>query len=141
MRIRIVAVGRLKSGPEKVLIDEYLKRLTRFASVEVVELKQNDGERMLRHAEGATIVALDAGGKVHDSGAFARAIEANASKRKGLTAFIIGGAEGLPAIVRDRAHMTWSLSAMTLPHRLARVVLVEQIYRAMTILRGVPYDK
>ena len=141
MKVRIVAVGRVKSGPEKDLVDEYMGRLKRYCACELVELKHNDGERMLREASGATLIALDAAGEAPDSRGFARLIERYASHGKGVIAFVIGGAEGLPTQVRQAAHATWSLSALTLPHRLARVVLAEQLYRAMTILRGEPYDK
>ncbi len=141
MKIRIIAVGRVKSGPEKALVDEYLKRLKRYCACELVELKQNDGERMVREASGATLVALDAGGEAPDSRGFARRLERYASQGKGVVAFVIGGAEGLPKQVRAAANATWSLSTLTMPHRLARVVLAEQLYRAMTILRGEPYDK
>jgi 23S rRNA (pseudouridine1915-N3)-methyltransferase len=141
VKFRIVAVGRVKSGPEKDLVDEYMGRIKRYCACELVELKNNDGERMLREASGATLIALDAAGEAPDSRGFARLIERYASQGKGVIAFVIGGAEGLPTQVRQAAHATWSLSTLTLPHRLARVVLAEQLYRAMTILRGEPYDK
>jgi 23S rRNA (pseudouridine1915-N3)-methyltransferase len=141
VKIRIIAVGRVKVGPEAELTREYITRVARYCSCELVELKKNDGPRVLREAADASLIALDAAGARHDSRAFARGVERYASYGKGNIAFVIGGAEGLPPEVRAAADALWSLSALTLPHRLARVVLVEQIYRAMTILRGEPYDK
>ena len=88
---------------------------------------------------GATVIALEVGGKSLTSEAFARGLERSMAQGKGVVTFLIGGADGLPPEVSRAAHDRWSLSSLTFPHRLARLVLIEQIYRAMTILRGEPY--
>ena len=89
----------------------------------------------------AVIVALEVWGKGLGSEEFARKLESWGSTGKGHVAFVIGGAEGIPTAISQRAQFHLSLSPMTLPHRLARVILFEQLYRAMTILRGEPYAR
>jgi 23S rRNA (pseudouridine1915-N3)-methyltransferase len=88
---------------------------------------------------GATVIALEVGGRSLTSEVFARELERNGSRGKGVVVFLIGGADGIPAETSRAANDRLSLSALTFPHRLARLVLIEQIYRAMTILRGEPY--
>jgi 23S rRNA (pseudouridine1915-N3)-methyltransferase len=88
----------------------------------------------------ATVIALDVKGKSWSSRALAKELERWASRGKGVVAFVIGGADGLPAELMARADARWSLSALTFPHRLARVIVAEQLYRALTIMRGEPYD-
>ena len=87
------------------------------------------------------MVALDVGGQEVKSSEFARLVERWSTAGKGDIAFVLGGAEGLPGPLVSAAHCRLSLSRMTLPHRLARVLLYEQIYRALTILRGEPYAR
>ena len=143
MRIVVVAVGRIKDPPLRASVDEYLKRVRRYVPCDEVELKDEPAARLaesiVRATAGANVIALVVGGRVHDSPAFARAIQRLGSRGKGVMAFVIGGADGIPPETSRAAHEQWSLSALTFPHRLARLVLVEQIYRAMTILRGEPY--
>ena len=91
--------------------------------------------------EASHVVALDVVGRSMTSEAFARWLEARATRGKGKIVFLIGGADGLPSEVLARSAEKLSLSAMTLPHRLARLVLAEQLYRAVTILRGEPYAR
>lgn len=150
MSIAIVAVGRLKSGSERTLIDTYIKRIPwPIAEIEIEERRPLTGrERTAREGdlllqaipEGALVVALDSAGRTLTSNAFAKKLEAwRASGR--VLAFVIGGAEGLSPPVLARADETLSLSAMTWPHALARVLLAEQLYRAHAILSGHPYHK
>jgi 23S rRNA (pseudouridine1915-N3)-methyltransferase len=123
-------VGKDK-GPSKELAEEYAKRIGRFAEVELLELKAMD----LARARGE-LWALDQRGVQLTSEELA--------ERVGRTAQItvcVGGDEGLSPEVRDQARFVWSLSKLTLPHRLARVVALEQLYRAFEILRGGPYHK
>ncbi len=151
LRITIIAVGRLKSGPEKALIDGYLKRLPWSVTIaEVDERRPIKGtERQAREAElllaaipeGALVVALDEGGKSLDSTAFANGLADWREHRSDHLVFLIGGADGFAPAVRARADVQLSLGAMTWPHALARVMLVEQLYRAYTILKGHPYHK
>ena len=86
------------------------------------------------------IAALEVGGRAFDSAGLARWVGEQELAATGTLAFLIGGAYGLPASVSQRAHVRLSLSGLTLPHRLARLVLAEQIYRAFTILRNEPYS-
>lgn len=124
-------------------IDEYLGRVRRYAPVEEIELADEAPAKLValmrKHVAGAHLVALDMGGEERDSVGFARALEQLASTGKGDVAFVIGGKDGLPPEIRREASKIWSLSRLTFPHRLARLVLVEQLYRAMTVLRGEPY--
>lgn len=143
MKLRIVAVGRVKERAMRDSIDEYLGRVRRYAPVEEIELADEAPTKLValmrKHAAGAHLVALDMGGEERDSVGFARALEQLASTGKGDVAFVLGGKDGLPPEIRREASKIWSLSRLTFPHRLARLVLVEQLYRAMTVLRGEPY--
>lgn len=143
LRIRLIAVGRVRERGVRDTIDEYLARVRRHVPCDEVELREERqadvAAAVARAAEGGTLVALDVGGDEVDSAAFARAIERMGSRGKGLVAFAVGGADGLPPAVLAAASWRLSLSRMTFPHRLARLVLVEQVYRAFTILRGEPY--
>jgi 23S rRNA (pseudouridine1915-N3)-methyltransferase len=144
VKLRVVAVGTIKERATRTLIDDYARRIGRYTTFEEVELDAGRPSQqtaaLARATEGATAIALDVGGQVLSSRELARQLERHASHGKGVVAFLVGGADGLPRAVLDRADACWSLSALTLPHRLARLVLVEQLYRALTILRGEPYD-
>ncbi len=142
MKIRIVAVGNV-FGAERELCDEYLGRMKRYAKVEELEVKagQPTGKEVAaiaRAAGEANLVVLEEQGTALSSTKFARRLEVLASRGKGDVAFVIGGAYGFPKVFSPGAER-WSLSPLTFPHRLARVILCEQLYRAMTILRGAPY--
>ena len=144
MRIAIIAVGKIKQPGLRAEIDDYLGRVRRYASCDEVELKDAPDRELLARferalPERATIVALEVGGRAHDSPGFARFIGRCEMDAVGTLAFLIGGAYGLPAPVAARAQTRLSLSKLTLPHRLARLVLAEQLYRAFTILRNEPY--
>jgi 23S rRNA (pseudouridine1915-N3)-methyltransferase len=143
MRIVIAAVGKVKDRPLRDAIDEYLGRVRRYVATDEVELPDGPPERVRAGFEKvtreATVIALEVGGQALTSEAFARMIERFGARGKGTIAFLIGGADGLPPDVSRAAHARVSLSPLTFPHRLARLVLAEQIYRAMTILRGEPY--
>lgn len=143
MRLIIAAVGRVKDRALRAAIDEYMGRVRRYGGCEEIELPDAPSAKLVpafaKATAGATVIALEVGGKSLTSEAFARGVERWAAHGKGVVAFAIGGADGLPAEVSRAAQDRWSLSPLTFPHRLARLVLVEQIYRAMTILRGEPY--
>jgi 23S rRNA (pseudouridine1915-N3)-methyltransferase len=167
MKLRILAVGRVKSGPEAALIAEYSKRLQWPLSIEVVEerrplsgpaLKAREGE-MLTEALDRTgpkksgtqkpgqklgrqiLVALDERGRSLSSREFARKLAIWQDQGAAETVFVVGGADGLAEVLRDRADLVLSLGQMTWPHMLARAMLVEQIYRAQQILAGHPYHR
>ncbi|UQA56311.1 23S rRNA (pseudouridine(1915)-N(3))-methyltransferase RlmH [Polyangium aurulentum] len=143
MRLVLVAVGRVKERSTRAVIDDYLGRVRRYVACDEVELSDAPAPKLAplftRATEGSTPIALEVGGRALDSPAFAREIERLGSRGKGVVSFLIGGADGIPPAVSQAAHDRWSLSTLTFPHRIARLVLIEQIYRAMTILRGEPY--
>lgn len=143
MRILVVAVGRVKDKPLRASIDEYVGRVRRFVPCDEVELDDAPApkliEKFTQKTLGATTIAMEVLGRTIDSPTFARELERCGSRGKGTVAFLIGGADGIPPAISQAAHARWSLSGLTFPHRLARLVLVEQLYRAMTILRGEPY--
>jgi 23S rRNA (pseudouridine1915-N3)-methyltransferase len=153
VRIRVVAIGKDCSGLFAPAAEEYAGRLARYLKLEVVEVpearkhagtpraKDEEGEGLLaRLGERERVVLLDERGAEETSAAFARRVERWLSRGQDV-ALVVGGADGLSDAVRARGQETVALSRMTLPHRLARVVLLEQLYRAMTILRGEPYHK
>lgn len=146
MRLVVIAVGKVKERGIREAIDDYAKRTKRYVGFEEIELRDAKEREVIadflrRIPEGAYLVALEVGGRTHTSEGFASFVERRGAQGKGIIAFVIGGAEGLPREIVARADETLSLSTMTLPHRLARLLLVEQLYRAMTILRGEPYSK
>jgi len=151
MTIAIVAVGRLKSGPLKELCDEYRRRLPFAVTIREVEerrpvsaaeRKAREGDLLLKEVpKGALIVALDERGKAYDSAGFAKQLEAWRTQTGDNLAFVIGGADGLAPPVLERAAARLAFGTMTWPHLLARVMLLEQIYRAHTILTGHPYHR
>lgn len=152
MRLLVLAVGKLKEPHWSDAADEYLKRLSRYAKVDVVELPDRDISRdraAARKAEGETILkaipggyrvfALDENGTEHTSEELAKGLERLMVQGVSSVAFVVGGSAGLDPAVLARADGSISLSRMTLPHQLARVVLLEQVYRAFRIMRGEPY--
>ena len=154
MRLTVVAVGRLKERYWREAADEYLKRLGPYATVRVFEIDDRDSGRDEARAlveegadvlraipEGAHVIALDIGGKQLASEAFAGRLAALGLDGRSAVAFVVGGSVGLSAAVLARADERLSLGPMTLPHNMARVVLLEQVYRAFRINRGEPYHK
>ena len=154
MRLTVIAVGKLKERFWREAADEYLKRLGAYATVRVHEVADRDPARgearamaeeaadVLRATpEGAHVIALDLGGSQLSSEAFSARLDALALDGRSQVVFVIGGSTGLDASVLARADERLSLGPMTLPHNLARVVLLEQIYRAFRISRGEPYHK
>lgn len=155
MKLLVASVGRLR-GLMAEPVAEFESRLRRYFSFEAVEVKEEsaargrtpeqvmeeEGSRLLaRVPAGLEIVALDRGGRSWSSVDLARYLEELGVRSAGGAAFLIGGAFGLSGSVLARADHRLSLSALTLPHELARLVLTEQLYRAGTILRGEPYHK
>lgn len=140
MKFVLVCSGKLKPRSLRELCDDYLERIRRMVRIDEREVSDDRG--LARHIpDGVRLVTLEVHGQKLSSEAFARQLEAWASTGKGDVCFVIGGAEGLPADVRARSNFELSLSPFTLPHRLARLILLEQIYRGLTILRGEPYAR
>jgi 23S rRNA (pseudouridine1915-N3)-methyltransferase len=139
MRYRVVAVGRLKNAALRAACDDYLDRLRHYARVEEREVK-DDALVLAAVPKGARLVALSREGEQWTSGQLA-----DWTGRWDLegrdVGFAVGGAEALPEAVLRAADVVWSLSRLTFPHELARVILYEQLYRAYTIRRGEPYHR
>lgn len=159
MRIIVAAIGRLKKGPETELSERYAKRATQtgralgLKAVEIIEIRESRaddaGKRMLEESialaniipTGAAVVLLDVLGDNIDSEAFAAQLTAWRANDRPAVVFIIGGADGLAPSLRDKAELRLSFGAATWPHQLVRAMLLEQIYRATTILTGHPYHR
>jgi 23S rRNA (pseudouridine1915-N3)-methyltransferase len=145
MRIAIIAVGKLKRAGLRAELDDYLSRIRRYAGCDEIELKDGSErelpERFIRAIPPRSlVVSLEASGRAYDSSGFASFIGKCEQSAVGHLVFLIGGAYGLPAGVAALGQVRLSLSPLTLPHRLARVVLAEQVYRAFSILRNEPYS-
>jgi len=139
MRYRLVAVGRMKNPALRAACDEYIERLQHYTKVEEREVKEE--ARVLGAVpEGTRLVALTRRGEEWTSGQLAEWTGRWEMDGRDIT-FAIGGADTLPDEVLRKAERLWSLSRLTLPHEVARVVLYEQLYRAHTIRRGEPYHR
>ncbi|MEH7109158.1 MULTISPECIES: 23S rRNA (pseudouridine(1915)-N(3))-methyltransferase RlmH [Bacillaceae] len=159
MNISIITVGKLKEKYLKQGIDEYLKRLTAYAKVEMIEVadekapeelseaemlqvKQKEGERILsKISSDAHVIALAIQGKMQSSEELADTLDKLATYGKSKVAFVIGGSLGLSEEVLKRSNEQLSFSRMTFPHQLMRLILVEQVYRAFRINKNEPYHK
>jgi 23S rRNA (pseudouridine1915-N3)-methyltransferase len=155
MKLRFVWVGKTKRAAIKELVDDYIERVRRFTSVEFVELRdrndvgqdarkivEKEGEDLLqRTAADPFVIVLDERGRQFDSIKFAEMIERHRLVGTKQLTFVIGGHGGLSERVRGRGDLVLALSKMTLTHELARVVLVEQVYRAFAIIHDLPYQK
>ena len=156
MKLRVLAVGRTKDGPEAALIAEYAKRLKGTLTIEEVEERRPSSGAELKAreavllqavlAKGAKggrqiVVAMDERGKNLGSRDFAGKLQGWQNQGVTEVTFVLGGADGLAPELRDSADLVLCLGQMTWPHLLARVMLVEQIYRAQQILAGHPYHR
>jgi 23S rRNA (pseudouridine1915-N3)-methyltransferase len=154
MRLHVCAVGRLRSGPERALIDDYVARLERtgrplgFTALVEHEVEARRGgaeaeaELLARTIPpGAAICCLDERGRTLTSPAFAQHLAAWRDAGRQDAAFLIGGADGHSPALRARADLVLSFGAMVWPHLLVRVMLADQLYRAATILSGSPYHR
>ena len=154
MVLHLVTVGRLKDGAIREACNDYIARVQRYTKLEVVEVRdggrrdnraalarEEEAKGILKAIPGTSqVVALTRLGSAETSSQFAGRLEG--WRDRGLNvAFVIGGAHGLGDEVLKRANHRLSLSSWTLPHELARLTLLEQLYRACTILRGEPYHK
>lgn len=146
MHIHIAAVGRLRNGPEKTLVDDYIARATKVGRslkvgpVKIVEV--DTCAALTRHIEKTEFcIALDEGGQYISSPEFSKILERKRDSGVHTLTFCIGAADGLSPEVRTAAHQTLSLGKMVWPHMLARVMLSEQIYRGISILADTPYHR
>jgi 23S rRNA (pseudouridine1915-N3)-methyltransferase len=120
------------------LCDDYLGRARRYLPVEVIEV-EDDGALGRRWPKEGETIALEPGGVSWTTDELAHQVERRMTHGTRNLTFVVGGADGIPAALVARASLRLSLSALTLPHRIARLVLCEQLYRALTIIRGEPY--
>jgi len=155
MRLHVCAVGRLRAGPERDLADDYMLRFDRTGrplglgpiTEHEVEDKKNLGMAaeavLLERAipSGALLATLDERGRVMSSPDFAEQLARWRDAGRQDVAFVIGGADGIAPVLRDRAEFSLSFGKMVWPHMLVRVMLAEQLYRAATILGGGPYHR
>lgn len=156
MIYKIVAVGKIKEQFYREAVGEYVKRLSRFAEVQIAEVEEHtfcgvpnaaetekivtaEGKNILQKAEGC-VVALDIGGKELSSEQLAQQLEKFTQNYSTVT-FVVGGSYGLSDQVKARAQLRLSFGKITLPHQLCRVVLCEQLYRACAIRNNLPYHK
>ncbi len=158
MRLAIIAIGRLKDGPERELCERYRERALALgrglglSGPEIVELAESRGrrpdERKRDEAQAITaklapglLIALDERGRSLTSDAFAARIAAARDAGTAAANLVIGGADGLSDEIRDRADLTIAFGALTIPHQIVRALALEQLYRAMTIIAGHPYHR
>jgi len=155
MRVQICAVGHLRKGPEKALIDDYLGRFAKssralgLGPAVLLEVEDKKGGGMAGEAallsravpKGALICTMDERGKVMTSPEFANLLAGWRDQGRQDVAFVIGGADGIDPGLRAKADASISLGKMVWPHMLARVMLAEQLYRAASILAGAPYHR
>jgi 23S rRNA (pseudouridine1915-N3)-methyltransferase len=156
MHIRFLWVGKTKNSSIKALVSDYLERIRHFVPCEVVETRDLarrrsltavqhiavEGEELARHLpEHSRLVVLDEKGVQYTSPGFASWLEAEQNKGARAITFVAGGPEGLSPVISSRAHIILSLGAMTWTHEMCRVLLLEQVYRALCIMHGIPYHK
>jgi len=159
MRIVVAAVGRLKQGSETELSERYRKRVAQtgrqfgLRDIEIIEIRESRaadaGKRMLEESialanvipQDAAVVLLDSLGENLDSIGFATQLAKWRANGRSAVVFLIGGADGLAASLREKTELRLSFGAATWPHQLVRVMLLEQLYRSMTILAGHPYHR
>lgn len=151
MKLRLASIGKDRSGLFAPAVEEYAQRLTHYVKLQLLELPASKKQGALAQAEeGAALlkllqpreqlICLDERGALYSSVELAQLL-GRAQQQAQDCLFVIGGDEGLWPQLRERSSVVLSLSKMTLPHRLARVVLTEQLYRAFTVLKGEPYHK
>ena len=142
MKIRLLTLGKIRRAELRSVFDDYVKRISHSCPIEVNEVR--DAEAAIKRLDAdraATALLLDAGGKQHDSDSLAKWLGDQRDRGAREVIFVCGDADGFPDSLRERVPQKMSLSSMTYSHELARVMLVEQLYRAFAILSGSPYPK
>jgi 23S rRNA (pseudouridine1915-N3)-methyltransferase len=140
VKLVVRAVGKLRDRRMEDLCREYLERVKRHLPVEVAEVEE-DAQLCAQLPTGAEVIALEPGGDSWNTDQLMRFISERMVRGTRALVFLIGGAEGLSPATVSRANRRLSLSPLTLPHRLARVILCEQLYRCVSAIRGEPYNK
>ena len=150
MRFKLIWVGKTRNANWKALQSDYLQRLSHFVNCEIIEVKdakesnavEIEGNRLLAQLNHSSfVVLLDVKGRMLSSTELATQIEAWQVRGLREIAFVVGGSAGVSSAVAHRADFAVSLSFLTFTHEMARVVLLEQLYRAFTIIKGFPYQK
>lgn len=159
MQIRIISVGKVREQYLKLAIDEFSKRLSKYCSLELIEVddekapenlsekqmqivKDKEGEKILSKIKDTSyVITLEINGKQLSSEEFAHALSSLAVEGKSNITFVIGGSLGLSDAVSKRSDYKLSFSKMTFPHQLMKVILLEQVYRGFRIVKGEPYHK
>ncbi|MFN2531775.1 MAG: 23S rRNA (pseudouridine(1915)-N(3))-methyltransferase RlmH [Pyrinomonadaceae bacterium] len=149
MRFRFIWPGKTRDARFRALVEEYSDRLSHFCRCEYTELREKPGAGIEEESKrisdalrsGSVNVMLDPGGVEWKSAEVARQVQSWENSAVKEVAFVVGGPEGLSDNLLQRANKRWSLSQLTLTHEMARVLLLEQLYRAYTILHGMPYQK
>jgi len=159
MRLIVAAIGRLKAGPERELAERFRDRVAKagravgLRDIEIVEIRESKAQDVARRVleesialaniipERAVVVALDESGENLDSGSFTGLLRAWRDAGRPAAVLCIGGADGLGDDVKQRADVTLAFGTATWPHQLVRIMLLEQLYRAVTILAGHPYHR
>ena len=159
MRIVVAAIGRMKQGPERELAERFRKRAaasgrsTGLRDVDIIEIRESRAgdaqRRMLEESiaianiipDKAVTVILDERGESMNSASFAGRLQGWRSEDRPAVIFIVGGSDGLATSLRENAHLRLAFGAATWPHQLVRIMLLEQIYRAVTIISGHPYHR
>jgi 23S rRNA (pseudouridine1915-N3)-methyltransferase len=139
VKLLLYYIGKARDAHANAMAEEYIQRSTRFAKCEMREIHPRRFDLWTKHPSASKIL-LDPAGRAFDSAAFISLVEKAEREGRDIV-FVIGGADGLPQDWKPRADLLLGLSPMTMPHELARVVLAEQIYRALTALRGHPYPR
>jgi len=135
MKLRVVWIGKTKDPSMAKLCSDYTARIKHFLPIEIAEVKQPKLDPSDR------LVALDPKGKAWTSDGFAKFLQQHMTSDPRRLTFIIGDYEGLSETMKERADVLWSLSPLTFTHDLTRVLLLEQIYRALTIIKNLPYSR
>lgn len=151
MKIEIITIGKMNNKSQKSIIEDYLKRIKNINIIEIptknnfadnMELtKKYEHEKIAKYLIGKTIICMSEEGKQYTSPEFAKFLTKTCQDHQKTITFIIGGAAGLDQELKKKSHQIISLGKMTFPHMLARILLVEQIYRADTLIKGHPYHK
>jgi 23S rRNA (pseudouridine1915-N3)-methyltransferase len=139
VKVFVYYIGRPKDAHLNALAEDYLSRIARYTTAQMAEIRPERTDLRAKHPTARKIF-LDPGGQRFDSSAFSALVGKAELEARDLL-FLIGGHDGLPAAWINQADLLLSLSALTMPHELARVVLTEQIYRAFATLRGHPYPR
>ncbi len=151
MRIRILCIGRMKDGPERALVDDYISRAQKtgkslgYRAVEEIELnsssKEDEGQRLLAKHGSGILIRLDERGEAWTSQELSKRLARWRDAGEDAASFVIGGADGTSPLVAAAARHTVSFGVQTWPHKLVRVMIAEQVYRALSIEAGSPYHR